>query len=694
MKRKLIILQDGYKECGSAALLSIIRYYEGNIPISKLIELTRTTKLGTNFYNIKEAALSLGLNSKSYKVDNLDKLIQLECPILCQLVNNNYTHFVVLYKIDKDKLIVMDPAKGKVILNKDTFLKMWTGYIMIFDPIRKLPNIISNKYLNKLLIEIILNNKKHILNIIFLSIIFTITACIYTFYLQIIIDKVINTNITNLVIISFIFGFILVIKNITSYLRNYLLIYLNQKIDCSLILNTFTKILSLPYSYYKNKTTGEMISRINDLTIIKNMLNKIIVTVLLDLFISLVGGLLLYSINRSLFFLLIIIILVFIVIFKIFNPLIKKMTNINQENNAKINSFLVESIYGFETIKGLRIEENISKKMEHIFVNSLNDSLILDKISNQELFLKEIITSLGLLLITFLGIKNVMNSTMSLGDLITFTSLLIYFIDPIRNIIDLNKEYHYVNNALKRANNLFEIKEEDSNNDYLLTNGNIIIKDLNYSYNNKKNVLTNVNIQIEDKEKVLILGNSGSGKSTLLKILYKYYDIKRNNIYINNNDLMDYNLSSIRKQICYVSQNEIIFTDTIRNNIILDRKINYEEFLGICKLTYVDEIVSNNLFGYDTLLEENGINISGGQRQRIILARALLKKSNIILIDEGLNELDINLERKILKNIFLYFSNKTIIIVSHRVDNIDLYKKVIKFQDGQVIDIIKRKNYG
>ena len=202
--------------------------------------------------------------------------------------------------------------------------------------------------------------------------------------------------------------------------------------------------------------------------------------------------------------------------------------------------------------------------------------------------------------------------------------------------------------------------------------------------------MKNVSLDIKEGEKVLVLGNSGSGKSTLLKLLYRYYEPKRNSIFINGNDLLDYEISCIRNNICYISQNEMLFTDTIKNNIKLNRNIDDEYLFKISKMTHVDDIIKNTFLGYDTMLEENGVNISGGQRQRIILARALMKKSNILLIDEGLNEIDIDLERKILKNIFKYFKDKTIIIVSHRVDNLDLYDKVIKIKNVEIIDIIKR----
>ena len=163
-----------------------------------------------------------------------------------------------------------------------------------------------------------------------------------------------------------------------------------------------------------------------------------------------------------------------------------------------------------------------------------------------------------------------------------------------------------------------------------------------------------------------------------------YYTPRRDSIYIDGTDINDISISNLKDNITTISQEEIIFNDTIKNNIILNRKISDNKFIKICRELCIDEFVKNSPMGYNTKLEENGQNISGGQRQRIILARALLKNSNILLIDEGLNAIDINLERKILKTIFEKYQDKTIIIVSHRLENMDLYKKVINLKDGKI----------
>lgn len=281
-----------------------------------------------------------------------------------------------------------------------------------------------------------------------------------------------------------------------------------------------------------------------------------------------------------------------------------------------------------------------------------------------------------------------MDKSLSIGSLITYNTLLYYFINPIKNSLDFYKEFYYVKNSIKNINNILNYKYEciDKTSN-LPIDGKIIVNHLDFSYTSKNKILNDISFVIPKKSKVLILGSSGSGKSTLLKILYKYYEINRDKIFLGNYDLSDYTIKDIRENITYISQNELLYTDTIKNNIILERDILDNEFIEVCNLTYVSDIVKDNPLSYNYQLEEYGANLSGGQRQRIVLARSLLKPSKIILIDEGLNEIDINLERKILKNIFKKYQDKTIIIVSHRLDNIDLYDMVINLEKGYVKDV-------
>ena len=683
MSKNYTVIQDGIKECGSACLLSIIRYYGGNVSINSLNELTKTNKEGTNFYNLTEAAKEIGLTGKAYKLSSTKEIIQIDKPFISQVVINNYTHFVVVYKISDTKITIMDPAKGMVNMIIDEFNDIWTGYILTLEPYKRLPIYDEDNYLMNIIEYIIYNNKKMIINILIETLIVIIFTCAYSYYFKIIIDNVVNTNKQNLLIVACIFTIILLIKLITEYLRNNLILYLNQKLDLSIITSIINKIISLPYSYYKNKSTGEIISRINDALYIKNIITKILTTVLLDTILSLVVLIVLFSINITMTSLLLLLTILYFLVLLIYKDIIKNETNYLQEDNAKVNSLLVESINGYETIKGLNLENRFKNKINKNYLNMINSNLALTKTVYSSELIKDIFEGIIIILIILIGGKYIMDKSLSVGNLITYNTLIYYYINGIRNLSSLYKEYYYAKNSLKRINTLLDYKCEKMNK---ATNLNILgdikINNLTFGYDKKHLILKDITIDIPKSTKLLILGSSGSGKSTLLKILYKYYQIERDKISINNYDINDYSLLDIRKNITYISQNEFLYSDTIKNNIILDREVSEEEFLKICNLTYVTDIIKNNPLSYNMRLEENGINISGGERQRIILARALLKPANIILIDEGLNEIDIKLERKILINIFKIYFDKTIIIISHRLENMSLYDKIINLENG------------
>lgn len=382
MKKKLIVYQNGIKECGSACLLSVIRYYGGNIELSKLVELTDTSRNGTNFYNMKIAAQQLGLSAKGYKVDDVKLLNNIREPFIIQVVKDNCEHFVVVYKFTEDKVVIMDPGKGKISLKFNDFCNVFSGNILLLEPYKPLVNLKSNNKIVNLLIPLLFRNKKIIINLFFLTIIITLLICLYSFYFQVMIDKALGTSSINLLVIAGIFMLIIIIKNLASYIRNYLLIDFNKKLDLSLLTNTFNNILLLPYNYYRNKTTGEVISRLNDLGQVKNLISKVIVTLFLDMFVILAGGIILYIINSKLFIYGIIIGMLYLIVFIIFKSITKKMIAINQENNAKLNSLMIESISGFETIKGLNLEREFSYKVENEYMKMLDGVVYLDSVKS------------------------------------------------------------------------------------------------------------------------------------------------------------------------------------------------------------------------------------------------------------------------------------------------------------------------
>lgn len=574
----------------------------------------------------------------------------------------------------------MDPAVGKVTMDMFDFTNVWTGYLMLFEKIKSISVITSDKKLMKMIWLVLFNNKSIIVFLTILSLLITLYSIGTSFYSQIIFDKIINTEVNNLIIITIFFSILYILKNISNYVRNYLIIYLNQKIDISIILSTFSNIILLPFTFYQGKTSGEVLSRINDLSHFKIFISRIIVTIFLDIIVFITSFIIIYFIKREFIMLIIIMLIVYILIILIFNPIIKRINIKNQMNNELVNNDIIESTKSFETIKNLNIQDNIILKFEKDYNKLIATSYYDEKINNILLLLKSLLGDLGLLLLNFICFRFIMKNNLTMGNYMTITLLFNYILSPIDNFISLLNEYHFVKNSIRRVNDLLDADKEIITDNKLELNGNIEVRNLSFTFNNKYYPLNNVNLSIKNGERVLILGESGIGKSTLLRLIYKYYDVDRGQIFINGYDINDYTLADIRKNITYISQNEMLYTDSIRNNIILDRNISENDFLNVCKMTYVDEIIKDNILGYDYITEENGSNLSGGQRQRIILARGLLKNSKIIMIDEGLSQIDIKLERIILENLFWTYQDKTFIVVSHRENNTDLYDRVIRLR--------------
>ena len=562
---------------------------------------------------------------------------------------------------------------------------MWSGVLITLYPLKKLP-LTQNISFIDFLLKIIKLHKAFIFNIIMLSIFITMFSVISSFYMKNILDAI---NYNNLTIIFIFFLFINIFKILSDFFRNKLLIYLNQKIDLLLTLDTYKKIISLPYNYYHTRTTGDIISRVNDLSIIRNMITKVSLSLFIDLPLALVTFIIFYIINTKLFFISLIIVLIYLLLMIFSKNRITNNINTIQVNKSETMSYMIETINGFETVKSVGNEAQIIDKFEKKYVKFLKNIFKFDNYNNTISILKDLVNAIGYLTIIYVGAKMVILGNLTFGDLLVFVNLLNYFLEPIKNIIDLNSEIKEAKNSLRRILELF--KNENKKQTFIdnVKVKEIFFNNLSYSYDYKEKQLKNINLKLK-KQKILILGKSGSGKSTLFKLLMRYYEIPRNQITINGYDINDYKDDVIKQNFSYISQNEILYTDSIYNNLKIDKNITEEQIIEISKKCFIDEFLND--LGLNMLIEENGYNLSGGQRQRIILARALLKNFEVLIIDEGLSQMDINLERKILKNLFKMYENKMIIVISHRLDNMDLYDRVIELKNGEIVkDVFKNE---
>ena len=680
------VMQDGAKDCGVASLLTIIKYYNGTLPKEYLRNLTNTTKDGVNALSLIEAGRKLGFETNGVEGDVL-YLHNVNLPCIAHVIlENKYKHFVVVFEINrkKDYIIIGDPGRGIIKLSIDDFRKISSNTFLLFRYVKSLPVIKTNDSIKNSFLITLFRNRFEVISIVVNSILYTILNIIISFTFQFIIDKSLTqSSKENLYIIISLIVILYSLKNVSLFFRNKYVNFLSHKFDYNLINSSLTHILSLPYLYYRNRTTGEVLTRINDLTEIRDYISNMIVTISSDLLLLVFSLIVLFMLNIKLTITLILIVTINGIISVFINNMINRKLREIKENSSKSNSYIIEMINAEESIKGQNILKEILSKFSIKYNKLLCQSYDYNNLSNDMLLLTNISSSIITILIILFGSQMVLNGEFSLSKLITFNALSIYFIDPIRNVINLFLNYKKILIVKERINELLELKEEELYLDSTLireVKGDIEIRDLTYSYNKKDNVIDNLSLKIKNKEKVVIVSPSGYGKSTLSKIIARYIDIDYGHVYINNIDINDYNLWSIRENITYSSQNEFLFNDSIYNNLNIKNTCD-EEIRNTCKIMLVDEIYKKRNSDINMLLEENASNLSGGERQRVILARTFLKHSNIYILDESFSEIDKDSERNILINIFKKYKDKTIIVISHKSDNNDLYDRIIDLEN-------------
>lgn len=689
MSKYPFIKQDGIKDCGVTCLAMIIKYYDGYISLEKLRLLTKTSRDGVNAYNLCEGAKEIGFEAYGVHatLENLNP-DEIVFPCIAHVIINNYQHYIVIYKINYKKkiMIIADPASKLKKISLEEFQNIWDGVIINIYPIRKIP-LENNSSFSQNLIQIIKPHSKILLNIFLYSILTIIFSCLTSIYFKTLVDNL-NTSKQYLLFIFIIFLIINIFKLLNSFFRNKLVIHFNQKIDMSLSKDIYDKIIELPYQYYRNRTTGEIVSRFNDLNLVKDMINKILFNIFIDLPLLIVSFILLCMIDIHLSLILLGLIVIYGLLVFLFQPFINKYIDKIQCEKANSTSTIVESISGFETVKNLNIPSYFKNVFKEKYYNLLNKIFSFENILNLKQLFNDIIFELGIVIVLFIGCLKIFSGNLTIGSLIMFYSLMNYFIESSKNLLNLDVSYKEAKIALKR---ILEIFSSDNDNGIVkdLKVGNINYHNLSYLYNDRFLALNNINLTINKGEKVLITGSSGSGKSTLLKLLMGHYKIDNNQIFIDDIDLNYYKTNAIKQNIIYISQNEILFSDSIINNLCLGEEKDISEIVKLCE---IDTILNKRNLNFNYIIEENGFNFSGGEKQRIMLGRAMLKNFKILLIDEGLNQMDVNLERRILKRLFNKYKNETIIVVSHRMDNADLYDRNIEMSKGRVVrDVCKRK---
>lgn len=479
-------------------------------------------------------------------------------------------------------------------------------------------------------------------------------------------------------------------KIIFEFIRNYLTSFLSQKLDIPLLLGYYRHVIDMPMSFFVNRNVGEIISRFMDASAIRDAIASIALTIMIDSIMVIVGGVALFLQEKNMFFVTVVVAAIYGLIVFVFKKTIRKYNRLQMEKNAQLTSYLVETLNGAETFKAFNAENNVYNKTDKILVQNLKLLFKSNMISNTQLTLTNMISAIGGVVILWVGTANVIKGNISLGQLITYNTLLGYFLDPIKNIINLQPK---MEGAIVAAERLCEIldlpieNKEDNKIEIKNIKEKIVFNNVSFRYGTRKCVLENINFEILPGKRIAFVGRSGSGKTTIAKLIMKFYECEKGNIYIGENNILDINIADLRERISYISQDVFLFSGTIMDNLRFgNENVTYDEIIRICKMCFVDEFVDKLPLRYNTLVEENGGNLSGGQKQRIAIARALLRKPDILILDEATSNLDSITEKLIEKTMSTIDDNITVLTIAHRLSTIMNSDNIIVLDDGKIVE--------
>lgn len=674
-----IVRQQDEKDCGVCSLLSIIRYYKGNVPLEQLRLDARTNNEGTTALNLVLASQKYGFDAVGMKVENLNDIKRL--PAIAHLnLKKGYSHYVVIEKVTKDKIILMDPAKGKVVKFLWEFQKEWSGVVLIFYPKQKIMVLKNDVTLFTIFKKVFISEKNLIKIIVLVSFLLTIFTIALGYYFQMFNSLYLNKYPINyLKVLVLVFAIFTCFKLFLTYYRSYLENHLNKNIDCLITSDFLKHLFNLPLNVITSRKSGEILSRVNELTSIKGLITEIFITYTLDFLIVVITTFLLIRISSKLF-----LILFLTTIFYLFVGIITKKSifekayqNISIE--SEFNNTVLENIKMINSIKNLDAVDGTLNKIERKLTHYLYDTYKVNTILNKINIFKVSCYEIGFFLINTFGFYFVYKGIINMIDLITFNALLNLYFEPLKNIVDSIPKYSFMKASITKINDFLGVRAEILGEKTSTDGYDISINNLNYSYNKYQNVLKSVNLNIKEGEFVLLQGASGSGKSTLCSILNKYITDYTGDILFGKMNYKDLSIKTIRENIVYVGQNENIFTGSIKENITFGNKVSDLNFDKICKICKVDDVANKKTFRYESLIGSDEGNISGGEKQRIILARAVLKDFNVLILDEALSEVDIKLELEILKSIRENYKDKTIIYISHKKYS-NIFDKVINME--------------
>ena len=684
------VKQQSSSDCGAACVAMISRYWGKRLSINYLRELIGIGRSGASLKSLAKAAESIGYHARPVRA-SLSKIIEQKNPWIAHWKGD---HYIVVYYVKGDRVLIADPAESKTEISRSEFLDSWTGYALLLEPTEKLYEAPEEKRSLSRFLYLLLPYRSIGLLIIIASLLIQVLGLVSPLFTQIILDQVV-TNKSQSTLNVLVVGLILfsVLSLGLSSVRNYLLSYLSNRLDLTMVGGFINHALNLPLKFFETRRVGDIITRVQENQKIQQFLIENVMLTWLDFVTGFIYlGLMLYY-NWQLTLLILLLIPPIIILTIAATPLLRKISRERFNAAADQNSSLVEMMSGISTVKAVTAEQDLRWRWEDQLTRQLNIQFKGDKLAINLGLLSGLINTIGGAVLLWYGASLVIQDQLTIGQYVAFNMMKGYLISPVMALVDLWDELQEVLISVERLNDVFETKSEEAHQGSKLVlpklQGKLELDNVTFRYDSEEdaNILQNVSLKVEAGQTIAIVGRSGSGKSTLVKLIQGLYHQISGQISIDGHNLKHISLQSLRSQMGVVPQDCFLFSGTILENITLYRsEYKLEQAIAAAKLAEAHAFIQALPLGYNTKVGERGDSLSGGQRQRIAIARAFLGEPPILILDEATSSLDTESERRFQENLARLSRQRTTFIIAHRLSTVRNADRILVLDRGLIVE--------
>ncbi len=535
--------------------------------------------------------------------------------------------------------------------------------------------------------------RKPLRDVLIASFFMQLMALVSPIFFQLVIDKVLTHQaLTTLQVLAFGLAVVLTWETLLSALRNWLFAHSTNRVDAELSARMFRHLLNLPLSYFEARRVGDSVARVRELERIREFLTSNAVTVVIDLFFTIVFFAVMYFYSPMLTLIVLLSIPLYVLISLFITQPLRAKLDEKFSRGAENQAFLVETVTGIGTLKAMAVEPQMRDKWEKQFAGYTTVGFEVTKLANWGSHLIQLVSKLTTVAILYFGAKAVIAGELSVGSLVAFNMLAGRVAQPILRLSQLWQDFQQVRISVYRLGDVLNAPAEPEHNPNRASlppiRGDIEFDQVRFRYRaDTPEALRGVSLRVAAGEMLGIVGPSGSGKSTLTKLIQRLYVPEQGRVLIDGVDLALVDPAWLRRQVGIVLQENILFNRSVRDNIALaDLTLPMERVMEAATLAGAHEFIAALPHGYDTLIEERGGNLSGGQRQRIAIARALIVDPRVLILDEATSALDAESEEVIQRNLALIAEGRTVIIIAHRLSAVRQCGRIITVEKGQITE--------